>query len=81
MNVIRPNINNNKPLSGKKIVRTGDNAKIINPEVAADLNPPSMRGFKNVPEQSVLEGLIKRAIEALKSGIYWDRGSILNIEA
>jgi hypothetical protein len=37
-------------------------------------------GFSVIPEPLVLEALISRALAALKEGVLWDRGSILNIE-
>ncbi len=43
------------------------------------LMPPSRRGFQVIPTQEVLEKLISRAVEALKAGIFWDRGSIVNL--
>jgi hypothetical protein len=46
-----------------------------------DLSPPVNRGFRVIPEDFVLHGLIKKALNALKKGVYWDRGSIINIEA
>lgn len=44
-----------------------------------ELLPPTRRGFQVIPTIEVLEKLIDRAVEALKAGIYWDRGSILNV--
>ena len=32
-----------------------------------------------IPEPEQLENLIQRALQALSRGIYWDRGSIINI--
>ena len=43
--------------------------------------PPRNRGFASIPAEEVLQGLIERALAALKQGIFWDRGSILNIQA
>lgn len=43
------------------------------------LLPPLHRGFSSIPAQDVLEKLIAQAVSALRRGIYWDRGSILNI--
>jgi hypothetical protein len=78
MNIIRPN-NGNK------------NATVVRPKQAQqpqlpakieaeDLSPPATRGFKVIPEDFVLNGLIRKALNALKKGVYWDRGSIINIE-
>ncbi len=45
----------------------------------SELMPPP-RPLRNViPEQSVIENLIERALAALARGIYWDRGSIINL--
>ncbi len=41
--------------------------------------PPRHRGFNAIPEDEVLEGLVRRALDALSQGIFWDRGSILNL--
>ncbi len=41
--------------------------------------PPKGRGYQNVPHIELLEKLINRALEALQNGIYWERGSIVNI--
>lgn len=44
-----------------------------------ELLPPSRRGFQSIPAEDVLASLIERAVNALKHGIFWDRGSILNL--
>lgn len=43
------------------------------------LEPPRQRGFSSIPNPEVLEKLIAQAVSALRRGIYWDRGSILNL--
>jgi hypothetical protein len=43
------------------------------------LRPPARRGFQSIPTPEVLEKLVARALAALKKGMFWDRGSILNI--
>jgi hypothetical protein len=45
-----------------------------------DTNPPHTRGFQTIPSESVLMQLIERAVSALKQGLVWDRGSIVNLE-
>jgi hypothetical protein len=45
-----------------------------------DTTPPKSRGFHVIPSENVLAQLIDRAVSALKQGVHWDRGSILNIE-
>jgi len=65
-----------RPAPGRKPVekRTGHSAG------ERDLLlPPMRRGFQVIPTLDVLEKLIDRAVEALKAGIFWDRGSILNL--
>ena len=41
--------------------------------------PPKLRGFTSEPKPDVLDALIERALKALQRGIFWDRGSILNL--
>ncbi len=48
-------------------------------EEADPLLPPQTRGFRTIPNLDVLEKLVDRAVSALRQGIFWDRGSILNI--
>ena len=44
-----------------------------------ELYPPP-RPIRNfIPSPEDIEALVKRAIAALAKGIYWDRGSIINI--
>ncbi len=47
---------------------------------AVDTQPPKSRGFQTIPSEGVLAQLIDRAVSAMKQGLHWDRGSILNIE-
>ena len=35
--------------------------------------------FNYIPAPDALRTLVERAVSALKDGVYWDRGSILNI--
>jgi hypothetical protein len=42
--------------------------------------PPEERGFQSIPNADVLHSMIGRALDALKHGVFWDRGSILNIK-
>ncbi len=41
--------------------------------------PPKHRGFTSIPAPDVLEKMIERALAALQRGIFWDRGSIINL--
>jgi hypothetical protein len=79
MTTIRPPINTNPPV----VRSTASKSKpaLIEHEAQEELLPPPTRGYRFIPEQSVLDALIRKAVSALKKGIYWDRGSILNIEA
>lgn len=43
------------------------------------LSPPRKSGFSSVPAPEVLEKLILQAVSALRRGIYWERGSIINL--
>lgn len=43
------------------------------------LEPPRQRGFSSIPNPDVLEKLIAQAVSALRRGVFWDRGSILNL--
>ena len=44
-----------------------------------EFKPPRGRGYKALPSMEALEKLINRALEALQNGVYWERGSIINI--
>ncbi len=59
-------------------VRVPNSAPIedVSPEM---LRPPARRGFQSIPAPEVLEKMIARALAALRKGMFWDRGSILNI--
>jgi hypothetical protein len=77
MTKIRPPIQTNAP-----VIRSSTSKKspLLEHEPSEELLPPPTRGYRFIPEDSVLEVLIRKAVGALK-GVYWDRGSILNIEA
>lgn len=43
-------------------------------------DPPSSRAHLNfIPSSDSLHTLINSAMEALRRGVYWDRGTILNL--
>lgn len=44
-----------------------------------ELMPPPRPRRNIVPDTMTMDALVKRALAALAKGIYWDRGSILNI--
>ncbi len=48
--------------------------------ITAQDRPPRGRGFRQIPDAGMLSDLVDRAVSAMRKGIYWDRGSILNIE-
>lgn len=41
--------------------------------------PPPRPRLNFVPSQDAIDALITKAVTALSKGIYWDRGSIINI--
>ncbi len=63
----------------RALVRVDGSGRALKPTEREALQPPARRGFNVIPAPEVLEGLIDRALEALRAGIFWDRGSILNI--
>ncbi len=40
---------------------------------------PARAHINNVPEPETLATLIRSAVAALRSGVYWDRGTIVNL--
>jgi len=72
---INPNrININSGSAGKSLIgqRSAENAeqKIIIPTRAVE---------NNIPAPETLSTMIRSAISALRSGTFWDRGTILNL--
>ena len=59
--------------------RRKDTTQTVDAASADYFKPPKRRGFQTLPTPEVLEQLIERAVAALKKGILWDRGSILNL--
>jgi len=49
------------------------------PDSTASYAPPSRSDVNYIPAPESLRTLISGAIEALRRGIYWDRGTILNL--
>lgn len=41
--------------------------------------PPHRAQFNYIPSPDALRSMIERALEALSRGVYWDRGSIINL--
>jgi hypothetical protein len=44
-----------------------------------DFRAPHKAQRNYIPSPDVLKNMIDRALEALSNGVYWDRGSIINI--
>ena len=44
-----------------------------------ELFPPPRPPRNFIPSQEEIEALLERAIAALAKGMYWDRGSIINL--
>lgn len=59
--------------------RVGVKIDLPDAEERKRLEPPRGRGFATIPNPDVLEKLIMQAVSALRRGIFWDRGSIINI--
>lgn len=45
----------------------------------SDYRAPHKAQYNYIPSPDVLKNMIDRALEALSKGVYWDRGSIINI--
>lgn len=41
--------------------------------------PKRRADFNYIPSPDLLRSLIERALEALSKGVFWDRGSIINL--
>ncbi len=41
--------------------------------------PPPRPRLNFIPSQEAIDALVERAVAALAKGIYWDRGSIINL--
>lgn len=44
-----------------------------------DYRAPHKAQYNYIPSPDVLKNMIDRALEALSKGVYWDRGSIINL--
>ena len=44
-----------------------------------ELLPPPRPRRNFIPDQETMDTLVDRALLALANGIYWDRGSIINV--
>lgn len=59
-----------KPLGGKTAHKKNNRER---------LRSPGRARLNIIPNDSRIEELVTKAINALRKGIYWDRGSIVNI--
>lgn len=71
------------PLTGRikaPATRTPKQDKRLQPLTGREAYyPPPPPHINHIPEEGILRGLISHALEALSRGIYWDRGSIINL--
>jgi hypothetical protein len=44
-----------------------------------ELLPPPRPVYNFIPTPEAIDALVQRALAALAKGIYWDRGSIINL--
>lgn len=44
-----------------------------------DFSPPPRPHVNYIPPDDMIQDLIKRALNAISRGFYWDRGSIINL--
>ncbi len=71
---INPNrINSQQPNAGRS---NSGNRPSVNEE---RIIVPSKAVVNNIPAPESLQTMIRSAVNALRSGVFWDRGTILNI--
>lgn len=63
-----------KPVTGKSADKDG--SKEFDRE---ELMPPPRPMRNAIPSPEAMQQLVERALAALARGLYWDRGSIVNI--
>ncbi len=68
--------------SNNPFLRVAETGKVARPETKPEMRATSvLRAVINhFPTDSELGEMINHALTALKRGIYWDRGSIVNIQ-
>lgn len=72
---INPNRINTAPASGKSVARRQQQT-----EGGSETHtPPSRPELNHIPSPESLGTLIRSAVSALRRGIAWDRGTILNL--
>ena len=72
------NINPNRiNIAGSNAGKTSERRR--QSENSGDFIAPARAHVNTVPEPETLSTLIRSAVSALRQGIYWDRGTILNL--
>ena len=68
--------------SGNPFLRVAETGKVTRVETKQEMRATSvLRAVANYfPTDSELGEMINHALTALKRGIYWDRGSIVNLQ-
>lgn len=61
-----------------KVAYTRKQSKAPDKELR-DYRPPHRAQSNYIPSPDVLRNMIDRALEALSKGVYWDRGSIIDL--
>ena len=77
VSVIPPKIQGRITTQGR--TRTGTEQKATETTDRSYFYPPPKPNENFVPAESVIKELVSRALAAISRGIYWDRGSIVNI--
>lgn len=71
---INPNrINSQQPNAGRP--NSGNRSSVNEERIIV----PSKAVVNNIPAPESLQTMIRSAVNALRSGVFWDRGTILNI--
>lgn len=70
-------INSNR-IGSRNIGKTGDRKRLPAPNDSQNVTPT--RAHVNfIPSPESLATMVRSAIDALRRGIFWDRGTILNL--
>jgi hypothetical protein len=73
--VIHINPNRINTPSGGKVTRRGSSER----NDSAEIVTPARAHVNHIPTPESLSTLIRSAVAALRRGIFWDRGTILNL--
>ncbi|NBX03987.1 MAG: hypothetical protein EBR02_08030 [Alphaproteobacteria bacterium] len=72
------NINPNRiNIAGGTAGKTGERRR--GQDTQGELVVPSRASVGTIPEPETLATLIRSAVSALRGGVFWDRGTILNL--